>query len=335
MKTYAVANSWSCNPIAQTQLAQGPLSSCIQPACLFDLCLSNLVYGAVVATQDRLRMQAHTVPIATCLRARRILKIPSAYPCMDTLRVCLHDSPPLAHHVLHILYVRTKKEARFVVDACLDIACMEHKQAFWGPFSCFEEPADDVRAHIPFLVGCGAKIPVAVRMGCASPQPTETLRAIARGLVDLTPEACRKGLVALCQPGCVVTRRRAVFPDGGLPRHHGKGLTAWGIGTGQHLRKDARLLSRQASACGRTIPDSSTLGFARHGLKGLRTWLVGTEELDTGHTMSRHGMTSLYGQSGVVRLPHGQGPRRTLSGGATSNLTNARVYNICSHTRRF
>ena len=92
---------------------------------------------------------------------------------------------------------------------------------------------------------------------------------------------------------------------------------------GKGIRRASGMVARRATV----FPGFGLVGQYR---KRFSAEFIGTDKCDVSH-----GMTSLYGQSGVVRLPHGQGPRRTLSGGATSNLTNARVYSICSHARRF
>jgi hypothetical protein len=62
------------------------------------------------------------------------------------------------------------------------------------------------------------------------------------------------------------------------------------------------------------IPYASTLGFGRHGLKGLATRFIGTEKLDTWDTMSRHQMISLSSRWRYVLGPHVDRHTRLLIG---------------------
>lgn len=245
MRSESYSNGGMTHAVSFAKPLLRPLSSGMQGKAFTPLRIRQFTHAMSFAPMPLFRMRIGTVPFASC-HALRMEPCRMVVAAQDKVRACDSSISAFRNHVLHVVRMRTQKEADFVVDAAFYITRVADKQSIWRPFACFEEPGDDVGARIARFVRCGAKVAVAVGMRRTCPHPALAVGAMAWCLVDLGPKARRKTL-GLDQQRTMgtVTGRAAVFPGLSLPRGNLKGLCTQGIGTDQSDWHDMTSLSGQ------------------------------------------------------------------------------------------
>jgi hypothetical protein len=271
MSPKLLSNTNACDSEAFSKGSLRPFSCIPQSQKFGPLRICQFTTSILFPTQDRLRMQPHPVPIASC-HALRMQPCGMLISTQHTLRMDEIALSAFTDHILHVVRMRAKEEAYLVVDASPDIAAMEDKQSLRGPCTRFEEPANDVSAHVPFFVGCGTKIAVPVRMRCPCPQPTGTLRAMSWRLVNFGPEASGKHRQRVASAGSMITRGRTVLPGFGLVRQDRKRFRAEFVGTDKRdiSRQMTSLLGRRGKQLGSSEQGRELAGAGRPHLTNTR-----------------------------------------------------------------